>query len=136
MVAHPHGEQQPDVTNPVNGKHLDGIFYRQVTFTVKGDEKEGGDPQNFPSHKKRFEVSGKNGEAVAQVKEKDGIEKPFVPLFPVQIRAAVHDHHKTEEGPYGEIGGSNFIEVKANLKNVFVVLVDDDFFDVQVFMPG
>jgi hypothetical protein len=94
MVTHPHGQYNSDIPDPVNGEHLNGILDGKITVSVKCNEQERRNSQDFPSHKKCFKIARKDDNVIPDIEKQNCIEKPFVPSFPMQVHTTINCYKK------------------------------------------
>src|SRR5688572_321164 len=85
VVTHPHGQDQPYITNAVNRKNFYSIFHRQVTLTIKSNQQERRYAQHFPPDKQRFHITRQHDEIVADVEKQNRIKESFVTSLTVHV---------------------------------------------------
>src|SRR5579859_5543782 len=90
---------------------------------VKGNQQERGNAQYLPPDEQGFQISGKHSHIIAEVEEKDGVEKTLVARFAVQIIAAVNGHQKCKQCSDYQIDGSDLIKIEINEKIIVVGLI-------------
>src|SRR5882672_942530 len=130
-MTHPHRQNQSDIPDAINGKHLYRILNGQIPVAVERDKQEGRDPQDFPSDEQGFEVARKNDECIAKVKKEDRVEKTFVSAFAVHVVAAVDRDQKGQEGAHEQVHRRDLVKIKVDEKLIPHGFENNNVFDVE-----
>ena len=84
-MTKPHRKDQSDVADTVDGEYLHGIFHRQVSRSVKGNQEKWRDAQYLPTDEHGFEIPRENNRGIAEKEEHQHREKALVARLTVQV---------------------------------------------------